>query len=233
MKTVMMTVVAMLFFAGAKAQVYVQGGVNLANITTTDAGETQDNHLLTTFNAGVMSRFGISAIFDFETGLLLEGRGAKAETYFTSSEDDNYVKARFNPLYLKLPLHAVVKFPVSTTGSQNIFVYAGPYGAAGIGGKSKVTTKILGVESTSTSDINFNDDDPTTDEQEGARYDRIKRFDFGIDAGAGIDFGKVLLKVNYGLGLTKINSTNTDNDANDKNKYRTVSISLGIPLGNW
>lgn len=230
MKTGIMTVVAMLFFAGTKAQVYVQGGVNLANVTTTNAGETQDNHLLTTFNAGILSRFGISQVFDLESGVLVEGRGAKAETYFTSSEDDNYVKARFNPIYLKVPLHAVVKFPVST-GNQNIFVYAGPYGAMGIAGKSKVTTKILGQESTSTSNIKFNDDDPTTDEQEGARYDRVKRFDFGIDAGAGIDFGKVLLKVNYGVGLTKINSTQTDNDANDKGKYRTVSISVGIPLG--
>jgi hypothetical protein len=33
------------------------------------------------------------------------------------------------------------------------------------------------------------------------------------------------------LGLAKIRSTETDNSSNDKNKYRTVSVSLGIPLG--
>ena len=32
------------------------------------------------------------------------------------------------------------------------------------------------------------------------------------------------------LALTKINSTQSNNSADDKNKYRTVSISLGIPL---
>jgi hypothetical protein len=32
------------------------------------------------------------------------------------------------------------------------------------------------------------------------------------------------------LGLAKINSTQTNNSTNDKNKYRTVSISVGIPL---
>jgi hypothetical protein len=45
-----------------------------------------------------------------------------------------------------------------------------------------------------------------------------------------VDLGKVLLKVNYGMGFVKINSTQTDNSSDDKNKFRTVSISLGVPL---
>ena len=41
-----------------------------------------------------------------------------------------------------------------------------------------------------------------------------------------------LLKANYGFGLTKINSTEGNNSADDKNKYRTLSFLVGIPLGN-
>jgi hypothetical protein len=216
----------------ANAQkIYVQGGANFANITKNNAGETSDNNILTTFNAGVMGRFGISKIFDLETGLLFTGRGAKAETFFGADESDNYVKAKFNPYYIELPVNAVVKLPLSVGGNSNVFVNAGPYVAMGVAGKSKVETKFVGVTSTSSENIKFNNDDPTTNQQEGAAYDRIKRFDFGLNFGAGIDFGQILVKANYGLGLSKISSASTDNSDNDKNKYRTLSVSVGIPLG--
>jgi hypothetical protein len=224
---------AALLLAGSvtHAQFYVQGGANFANISTSNNGETQDNNTLTTFNVGVMSRFGLTKVFDIEAGLLLQGRGAKSETYFTSSNTDNYVKAKFNPYYIELPVNAVVKFPLSLSGKRNVFVHAGPYIAMGIGGKSKVESKILGTTSTSTETIKFNNDDPTTSGQEDAAYDRLKRFDFGANVGAGLDLGMLMFKVNYGIGFSKINSTETNNSDNDKNKYRTFSVSVGIPLG--
>lgn len=232
MKTKMIVLAAFCLaaFTEAKSQVYVQGGVNLANVSTTKAGETQNSNMLTTFNAGIMSRFGLSEVFDLESGLLVEGKGAKTETYFTSATDNNYVKSRFNPIYLTLPLHAVAKLPLGND-ERNLFIYAGPYASMGIAGNAKTTVKILGAESSNTEKIQFTNDDPTTvDEQEDARFDRLKRFDFGVDAGAGLDLGKAMLKVNYGMGLTKINSTQTDNNKDDRNKYRTWSVSLGIPL---
>ena len=86
MKKLLTIVMLTGIFANAKSQVYVQGGVNLANITKTKSGETQDNNLLTTFNAGLLGRFNLSTTVDLESGLLLEGRGAKANSYFTSSQ---------------------------------------------------------------------------------------------------------------------------------------------------
>ena len=57
----------------SKAQFYVQGGVNLANITQTKSGQTQNNNMLTTFNAGILGRFNLSTVLDLESGLLLAG----------------------------------------------------------------------------------------------------------------------------------------------------------------
>lgn len=215
-------------FTTAKSQVYIQGGANFANISTDNGGNTEKNNMLTTFNAGILGRFNLSTVIDLESGLLLDGRGAKANTYFTSSTDDNYVKSKFNPLYLEVPLNLVVRVPLEKT--TNIFLNAGPYVAMGIAGKSKLETKIIGVTSTSTSNIKFNNDDPSTTRQEDAGYNKLKRFDYGVNFGGGIDLGSVLLKVNYGMGFAKINSTQSDNSANDKNKYRTLSVSLGIPI---
>ena len=211
----------------SKAQIYVQGGLNLANITKTNSGQTEKNNILPSFNVGLMGRFGISSTFDLESGILLTGHGSKAETYFNGGSD--YVKSTFNPLYLQVPLNAVVKIPLEK--NSRIFFNAGPYVAMGIGGKSRQESKVGPIISSSTKNIKFSNDDPFTSEQEDAGYDKLKRFDFGLNFGGGFEFGPVILKVNYGLGLAKINSTQSNNTANDKNKYRTISFSIGIPLG--
>ncbi len=217
------------FFTTVKSQVYVQGGVNFANISTSKSGATQNSNMLTTFNAGIMARSNSTEPIALEAGLLLSGKGAKSNTYLTSSSDDNYVKTTFNPLYLELPVNFILRLPLES--KNNIFINAGPYVAMGIAGKSKMETKILGTVTKSSSDIEFNNDDPSTTQQEDASYNKLKRFDYGINVGAGFDIGKVIIKANYGLGMAKINSTETDNSSNNKNKYRTVSVSLGIPLG--
>ncbi len=210
-----------------KAQVYIQGGLNLANISKTNDGQTEKNNILPTFNAGIMGRFGLSPMFDLESGLLVTGKGSKAETYFNGGND--YVKSKFHPIYIEVPLNAVVKIPLEK--DVDLFFNAGPYVAIGIAGKSTSETKIGPLLSTSSSDIKFSNDDPFTSQQDDAAYNKLKRFDFGLNAGGGIEFKHFLLKANFGLGLSKINSTESNNEANDKNKYRTVSFSVGIPLG--
>ena len=218
-------------FTTASSQTYVQGGVNFANITKSASGGTQDNNMLTTFNAGLMHRFNIVSAFAVETGILLDGRGSKSDTYLNSaSKDDNYYKTKFNPLYLEIPLNAVIKLPIQD--NMSVFINAGPYVAMGVAGKVKTDAKILGVSTSSSKNIKFSNDDPTTSGQEGAAYDKLKRFDYGLNLGAGIDIGAVLIKANYGMGFNKISSMQTDNNKDDKNKYRTLSLSVGIPLSS-
>ena len=230
MKKILVTAFAIAMLTNAKAQLYVQGGINLANITKTTSGQTEKNNMLTTFNVGILDRFGLSKVVDLESGILFTGKGSKAETYFTSGNTtDNYVKTKFNPYYIEVPLNLVVRVPV--TGIHGLFFHAGPYAAIGIAGKSTTDQKLLGISSHSENDIKYANDDPFTSRQEDASYYKLKRFDFGLNAGAGLDIGKLILKVNYGYGLTKINSTESNNASDDKNKYRTLSFSLGLPLG--
>jgi hypothetical protein len=220
---VLITTVAL----SSKAQVYIQGGLNLANITKTSDGQTSDNNILPSFNVGLLGRYSISSNFAIESGALLTGHGSKAETYFNGGND--YVKSRFNPFYIQVPLNAVVKIPLEK--ETNVFFHAGPYVAVGIAGKSTQESKLGPLMSSSTETIKFSNDDPFTSQQEDAGYDKLKRFDYGLNFGGGIEFSHVILKVNYGLGLAKINSTESNNNYNDKNKYRTLSFSVGIPLG--
>ena len=63
-----------------QAQVYIQGGLNLANITKTTDGQTEKNNILPTFNVGILGRLELDPMFALESGLLLSGHGSKAET---------------------------------------------------------------------------------------------------------------------------------------------------------
>ncbi|MEO6542309.1 MAG: hypothetical protein ABIN74_15000, partial [Ferruginibacter sp.] len=78
-----------------KAQVYIQGGLNLANITKTNDGQTEKNNILPSFNVGILGRLDLASMFALESGVLLTGHGSKAETYFNGGND--YIKTKFNP----------------------------------------------------------------------------------------------------------------------------------------
>ena len=229
MKKVILTVTLITAITlSTRAQVYVQGGLNLANITKTNDGQTEKNNILPSFNVGILGRLELDPMFDLESGVLLTGHGSKAETYFNGGTD--YIKTKFNPLYIQVPLNAVVKIPLGAKES-NVFFNAGPYAAIGIGGKSTSESKFGPLLSTSSKTIAFSNDDPFTSQEEDAGYNKLKRFDFGLNFGGGFQFQHFIIKANYGLGLAKINSTESNNTANDKNKYRTLSFSVGIPLG--
>ncbi len=228
----MKKLLGLLFFAGISCSVksqniYIQGGVNLANITSNEHGHVEKNKMLTSLNAGIMAGFGFSKLVDLETGLLFTGRGSKAETSFGNGD---YVKAKFNPYYIELPLNLVVNFPLNS--SSKLFVHAGPYAAAGVGGKSSLEIKTGPIVTTTENEIQYAGEEPFSSDEDDASYYKLKRMDFGVNMGGGLKLNRVIVKVNYGLGLTKINSTENDNNANDKNKYRTLSLSVGVPLGN-
>jgi len=221
-KLVAIAICAALFTTAKSQKVYVQGGVNLSNITTTNSGATESSKLLTSFNAGIMARSNANEPIALEAGLLVEGKGAKA----SGGSGNTFYNATFNPLYLELPVNLVIRVPLEASHS-NIFINAGLYVAMGIAGKSKVNGQIAGTSFSKSEDIDFTSTDPNANDQ---AYSKLKRYDYGVNIGAGVDLGKILLKANYGMGLAKISSMQTDNGENAKNKYRVVSISLGTPL---
>lgn len=233
-KQLLSTAVILAVSLGVNAQVktstnrggfMVKGGVNFSNISVTDNGRVDDANTLTSFHAGIAYDIPFCNYFSLQPGLLFTGKGAK--TQLGKETDNFYYKATSNPMYLEVPLNFVAKIPTGTY--SNFFVGAGPYAAAGIAGKNKVETHTIGVVSNSSNDIVYSNDNPTTSQEENYGYGKLKRFDYGVNALAGVEFPKFSIAANYGYGLAKINS-GTDNSANDKGKNRVISLSLGIKL---
>ena len=209
-----------------KSSAILKGGINLANVSITDNGRIDDAKTLTSFQVGIIGDISLAEFLAFQPGLLLTGKGTKTQDGDPS--DANYFKATTNPLYIEIPMNLVFKF--GSGDGPNFFAGAGPYLAIGIAGKNKTEGKFLGASFKSENNIEWSDDDPTTfDYEEGAGFGIMKRFDYGLNGTAGVDIKKVVLSVNYGLGLAKLQS-GSNSSADDKNKHRVLSFTIGFKL---
>lgn len=229
-KKTMFTLIAAFLVIGSYAQesnIFVKGGVNIANVSITDNGSYDDANALVSFHAGIMADLPVSKFFSFQPGLLFTGKGVKSQKGKPS--DASYFKATSNPYYVELPVNLVAKIPLAGNES-NFFIGAGPYISAGVGGTNKTEGKIFGVSFNRERSIKFSDDDPSTlSNEEGTGFGIIKRFDYGLNGTAGFELNNLLLSVNYGYGLAKLNSGSNNNEDND-NKHRVLSFSVGIKL---
>jgi hypothetical protein len=229
MKTLIVSLTILLLAVGAFAQesnVYIKGGFNLANVSITSDGRIDDAKSLPSFNVGIAGDLPLGRFLALQPGLLFTGKGTKSQS--GQPTDATYFRATSNPFYIEVPLNLLVKIPLAAKGSS-FFIGAGPYAAMGVTGKNKSEGKVFGVAFNSSKNIQFSNDDPSTfNEQEGAGFGIMRRFDFGLNGTAGFELNNVLLAVNYGYGLTKINSVAENND--DKNKHRILSLSVGFKL---
>lgn len=201
-------------------------GVNMSNVSVASDGRVNKADMLTSFNAGIIGDVPLSPFFSIQPGVIFTGKGAQTESGDASSM--NYVKETFNPYYVEVPVNFTLKAPIGK--ATNFFIGAGPYAAMGIGGKNKIEGKILGASFKGESDIKFSNDNPTTtNREEDAGFGKLKRFDYGLNGTAGIEGKTIVLGVGYGYGLAKI-ASGTNSSADDKNKHRVLSFSIGFKL---
>jgi hypothetical protein len=228
MKFIAFCVAALLGVTAVNAQSkgQLRAGINLANVSVTDNGKVDDAKMLTSFHLGFIGDAHLGSIVYLQPGILFTGKGSKTQSGNTSSS--TYWKSTSNPYYIEVPVNLVFKLPMGT--DSKFFVGAGPYIAAGITGKNKVEGKYLGIGFNSEKNIEFSNDDPTTlNYEEGAGFGIMKRFDYGLNGTAGIDGRSLVLAVNYGLGLAKLQS-GSNSSVDNNNKHRVLGLSLGIKL---
>jgi hypothetical protein len=204
----------------------IRAGLNLANVSVSESGRVNEANQLTSFQVGVITEIPLgTSVLNLQPGLLYTGKGSKIQEGIAGQS--GYYKQTFNPRYLEVPVNLVFKAPIGS--STKLFVGAGPYAAIGIGGNVKTEgTNILGQTYTRESDISFSNDDPTTfNEEEGAGLGIIRRFDYGLNGTAGFEGRSLVLGVNYGLGLAKLQSGSNSGEDNN-NKHRVLSVTLGF-----
>jgi hypothetical protein len=219
--------VAIFLAAAANAQhARIEAGLNLANVSVTDNGRVDDANMLTSFRVGIVGDIKLAPMLAFQPGLYYTGKGSKVQK--GQPGDNAYFKQTTNPFYFEVPANIVFKFPFAT--ESHFFVGAGPYIAMGIAGKATTDKSILGVSSHTEKSIVYSNDDPTTlNEEEGTGLGVMKRFDYGANGVVGVAGKSLVLSVNYGLGLAKLQS-GSNSSADNNNKHRVISFKVGFKL---
>jgi hypothetical protein len=220
--------IAMLVLAGsAIAQGQLRAGINLANVSVDDEGGVDEAKRLTSYQVGFIADVSLGGnLFSLQPGILFTGKGSKVQN---GTEGQNgYFKQTTNPMYIEVPVTLVAKAPIGT--GNRVFAGVGPYLGVGVSGKNKTEGQTaLGVRFDNERNIEFSDDDPTTlNQEEGAGFAIMKRFDYGLNGTAGIEGQSIVLSVNYGLGLAKLQSG--ANNVDNSNKHRVLGFTLGFKL---
>jgi hypothetical protein len=199
MKTRLFYVIAFILCVQiANAQTFgIKGGVNFANMTISGGGMSLSPKSITGFHIGPVADFQLKDQFHFNTGLLYSTKGFKMDV---SGEGESFSGTETFS-YLEIPLNLAYLFPIND--KSDFFIQAGPYLGYALSGKDK-----FGSE---THDIDFAED-------------MIKRFDYGVGFGGGVQFGSIVASVNYQLGLANLND-DPDVDATFKNKVFQISLA--------
>jgi hypothetical protein len=216
---------ALVLGIGVNAQ-QLRAGINLANVSVTDNGRVDQANSLTSFQVGFIGDMKVgTGMVSFQPGLLFTGKGSKIQN--GNPGEIGYYKQVSNPYYIEVPLNLVFKAPIGA--GNKFFAGAGPYIAVGVSGKTKTEGSAI-VNVNGERNIEFSNDDPTTfNQEEGTGYGVLRRFDYGLNGTTGIEGKSIVLAVNYGLGLAKLQSgSNSGKDNNDK--HRVLSFTLGFKL---
>jgi hypothetical protein len=155
----------------------VKAGLNLANLYNDE--EDSNPEFIPTFQAGGLVEIGLTNSLAIQTGLSLQGKGAKEEATFLGET----IKTSINLLYLQVPAHLLYK-------GNGFFVGAGPYFGYCLSGKGKVT---IGGE-TDSEDLSIG----------SSVEDDISGLDFGVGIQAGASFGAIRVGAGYDLGLANL-----------------------------
>ncbi|MDY0099156.1 MAG: porin family protein [Bacteroidales bacterium] len=199
-----LVVFALLAFATESfAQTYgVKAGLNFSNMLMKDDDHTysDDYEMKPGFHLGPVAEIPINDLLSFETGLIFSAKG------FKYSEDSYDMK--LNLFYLDIPLTAKARYDA---GFGNIYGLIGPYLGIGLTGKSV-----------------YEDEDEPVDWGSDSDDDDLKRLDFGLTVGAGVEINSIVVGLSYGLGLANISP---DTDGGFKINNRVLGLSVGYWFG--
>lgn len=186
------------FFSTEKSDQPITVGVRVGMNISNFSGDMEDLDSRIGFNAGVIVDFPLMQSLYLQTGLFATQKGAKYDEYGE--------KGTFNPMYLQIPVLASYRYNFSDAAQLQINF--GPYFAYGISGKAKYEDE----EGEDKFDF-FGDDE----DQFGG-----KRFDMGLQVGAGVTLSKFYIGCAYEFGLT-----NVVKEDGDKIKNSNFMINVG------
>lgn len=191
----------------------IKAGLNLSNMLIKDDEDTYSDEFKMNpgFHIGATAEFPIKSFFSFETGLILSTKGYKLH----EKEVDYEYSEKANLYYFDIPLNTRVAYKM---GFGGIYGTLGPYIGIGVTGKYKYEETYNGETSTESETFEWGSDESAD----------LKRFDFGLNFGAGVEIKAIQVGLSYELGLANISPTT---DGGTKVQNRVLMVSVGYKFG--
>jgi hypothetical protein len=190
-------------YGQAKELVYgLKAGINYSNMVS----KNNNGNIETGFKAGLLFGGTVDYLLTkkilLQSGLIISGKGCK---YIM-----NTIKVKLN--YLEIPVNVLYKLKIKPL---YIILNGGPYVGLAAAGKYKAKDKIFGTTEnpSNKSTINFGT----------GKNDKFRRFDFGFNTGAGVEYNSIYAGLQFGFGLFNV-AANNDNGAVDKNYVFSISF---------
>ena len=227
MKLIFTLILTLLGFVASQAQVRmgIIGGPQSSKVIEKNDipgwdSTTKNNYSKRgSFHLGVLIEVPLSSKGDlfFQPGIYFSGKGQKySEIYDTPRAiitDTAAVKIGYITNYMEIPLNISYHLPIGK--KVKFMASAGPYIGLYFSGKQT-------IESRAFSNNKFTSDE--SDIQVGNETGKVKTMDFGLNARAGFDLGKVFLTGYISQGLKNFYKAPYDGTF----KHQVIGFSLGV-----
>ncbi len=205
-------IVAVMFTLAAEthAQTYgLRAGLNMANMLIKDDDDTysDDFKMNPGFHIGPTAELPINDFLSVEAALLVSTKGFR----YTDEYEGLKMKTKANLLYIDLPVTAKAIYDLN---GIKIYGQLGPYVGMGLTGKYKTKVTYEGETESDSESVEWGSDEESD----------LKRLDFGVVIGAGVQVEKILVGLNYGLGLA---NTGTTSENGARQNHRVLSLTVG------
>lgn len=181
----------------------IRAGANLSNLYTSDSntGLNSDQYKgKFGYHLGGMMEYSLSDMFSIQPELMYLNHGANLKKENSFLMKDGHITLNT----LQLPLNLKAQFNMGKSSSK-VFVYGGPYIGYNIYGK--VAGKIEGKD---------------VDNKLYTKGSNMKRFDYGVGIGIGIEVNKFIISLGNQYGINDLSGPE-----NGKMRVGNLSLSTG------
>jgi OmpA-OmpF porin, OOP family len=224
----LLLIIAPVFCCQAQLRLAVLGGVHAASVNETNdiAGWSQSVKPYYSSRTGVNIGFlgeiplGPSSRVYFHPGFFYQSKGRKfqqlVDTAATQS-DTLYHSNNFFTNYIDIPLNLTLKLPLGK--KSNFWISAGPYLSFFYNGKQTFESRIV-----DNGTIKFQKEENNL--EVGKATNKVKTFDYGINARAGFELGSVLINGFFAQGLSNFYTSPYEGTF----KHQVIGASIGFWL---
>lgn len=214
MKIFRVTLVALLLstlsFNSFGQKIGLKIGSNLFRFNMDRDDDTSFDHKTKQVNLhiGLTAEFALGSKFSIQPGILFSKKNVRYENKLTPTE---FFRSDYSPTFMEIPVS--LKYFLMPEKNR-LYVFGGPYAALGMGGDLKIQNRIPPAQTLEDHEI-WGDDDG----------DRLKRFDYGISVGTGIDINNFEIEFFYNYGIPDL-----ANEMDGVVSARTQSFGFSVSL---